>query len=79
MVCPVCIATAVMANAPAIAAAFGGAAAARVAYCQRSKAVRVIPEVVVDKVQHDVPTSFNKPVVDLKALPVIMYTVDDAM
>jgi len=68
-----------MANAPAIAAAFGGAAAARVAYCQRSTVNRVKPEVVVDKVQHDGSAGVSRPVVDLKALPVIMYTVDDSM
>ena len=39
MVCPICIATAVAANAPFIAAAFGGAAAVKLGLQQRSKVV----------------------------------------
>jgi len=35
MVCPVCVATALAANAPAIAAAFGGAAAVKMALQRR--------------------------------------------
>eukprot|EP00798_Chlamydomonas_sp_ICE-L_P005016 gene5016-34801_t len=43
MVCPLCIAAAITANAPAIAAAFGGVAALKVGLGSRDGARRVSP------------------------------------
>jgi hypothetical protein len=79
MVCPVCIATALAANAPAIAAvmggAAGGAAAVRAAYLSRGVRCVKQQQLEVDQVVTTSP-ALSRPLVTKFELPTIMYVPD---
>lgn len=79
MVCPVCIATALVANAPVIAAAMGGAAggAAAVRAAYLNKGVRCVKQQQLDVDQAvTAGPAASKPLVTKFELPTIMYVPD---
>eukprot|EP00877_Chromochloris_zofingiensis_P009517 jgi/Chrzof1/4819/Cz15g00160.t1 len=78
MVCPVCIATAIVANAPAIAAAaVGGAAAAKVALRKPQAVTRDSANSLFNK-RSDAEQCVSRIVIDRRSLPVIAsYDEDD--